>query len=387
MEITHEYAQAIVDRTMEILGMNINIMNSMGIIVGSGDKSRLNTYHQGAEKVIKSGKPLEISSEEMKGLEGSKPGVNYPIYLNDKIVGVVGITGEPKEVRPFGQLLKMSVETMLTQSFLAEELNMERNAKEFFVDDIISGKYENMDRLLARGKVLGYDMNLNRVTVILRLYDIKKENQYFYLQRRREQVLMAIRNCFSDPQNLISYKGSDDIVILYRVKSNQYIDIKKQISQEVEILNKEMKNLDFAYCIGIGGLYSGICSLRKSYKEAVKAIKINEAHRESRENHMVFSWELSLEMLIRNLPKDVVETYKKQVMTKISSKDFLKDKELTLTLQNFFDNNLNISCAAKDLGISRNTMNNRLKKIEYLTGLNPKSFNAAVKLKILMLMR
>ena len=111
----------------------------------------------------------------MQGLEGSKPGVNLPIYLNEKLVGVVGITGEPEEVRPFGQLLKMSVETMLTQAFLAEQLNMERNAKEFFVDDIISGKFESMDRLASRGKVLGYDMNLKRVSLVLRLYDFKED--------------------------------------------------------------------------------------------------------------------------------------------------------------------------------------------------------------------
>ncbi|MGI6424090.1 MAG: sugar diacid recognition domain-containing protein [Tepidanaerobacteraceae bacterium] len=39
MEITHEYAQNIVEKTMKIFRRNINIMNSLGIIVGSGDKT------------------------------------------------------------------------------------------------------------------------------------------------------------------------------------------------------------------------------------------------------------------------------------------------------------------------------------------------------------
>ena len=396
MDITHEYAQDIVDKTMKILGKNINIMNSKGIIVGSGDKKRISNYHQGAEKVIKSGKPLEISSDDVQGLEGSKPGVNLPIYLNEKLVGVVGITGEPEEVRPFGQLLKMSVETMLTQAFLAEQLNMERNAKEFFVDDIISGKFESMDRLLSRGKVLGYDMNLKRVSLVLRLYDFKEDclrkvdddDQYIHLQRRRELALRAIRNCFFDPQNLISYKGSDDIVILYKIDSSNYVDFKNEIIEDVKILEKEMKRLKLGFCIGIGSLYSGFDGLEKSYKEAVMAIKIREVtNGKHKRNCLVFAWELCLEMLIYSVPESIAETYKKQVITKNSYKNFISNRKLVSTLKIFFESNLNTSCAAKLLNITRNTINNRLEKIKELTGLDPKIFDDAVRLKILMLMK
>jgi len=53
MRITHKLAQNIVDKTMSILGKNINIMNENGVIIGSGDKSRLNQFHEGAAQVIK----------------------------------------------------------------------------------------------------------------------------------------------------------------------------------------------------------------------------------------------------------------------------------------------------------------------------------------------
>ncbi|MBA7514082.1 Carbohydrate diacid regulator [subsurface metagenome] len=60
MKITHQLAQDIVDKTMSILGKNINIMDEKGVIIGSGDKSRLNQFHEGAAQVIKEGKKLEI---------------------------------------------------------------------------------------------------------------------------------------------------------------------------------------------------------------------------------------------------------------------------------------------------------------------------------------
>ena len=50
MKITHKLAQNIVEKTMGILEKNINIMDEKGVIIGSGDKSRLNQYHEGAAR-------------------------------------------------------------------------------------------------------------------------------------------------------------------------------------------------------------------------------------------------------------------------------------------------------------------------------------------------
>ena len=100
MKITHKLAQDIVDKTMKILEKNINIMDENGVIIGSWDKSRLNQYHEGAAQVIKEGKKLEIYSKDINHLAGAKPGINLPIEHNNKIIGVVGITGEPNKVNP-----------------------------------------------------------------------------------------------------------------------------------------------------------------------------------------------------------------------------------------------------------------------------------------------
>ncbi|MCP9190988.1 hypothetical protein NME41_10965 [Streptococcus agalactiae] len=52
-----------------------------------------------------------------------KKGTNEPIILNDHILGVVGISGEPDEVRKFIKLVR-SIVLLLT-----EELNTQKNAK------------------------------------------------------------------------------------------------------------------------------------------------------------------------------------------------------------------------------------------------------------------
>jgi carbohydrate diacid regulator len=72
MKITHKLAQDIVNKTMSILGKNINIMDENGVIIGLGDKSRLNQYQEGAAQVIKEGKKLEIYSKRYKSFSGGK---------------------------------------------------------------------------------------------------------------------------------------------------------------------------------------------------------------------------------------------------------------------------------------------------------------------------
>lgn len=395
MEISHEYAQNIVDKTIRILNRNINIMNSLGIIVGSGDRRRINTYHQGAAKVIKTGKPLEITTEEATRLEGAKPGVNLPIYLNDRVAGVVGITGEPDEVRPFGELLKISVETMLTQTFLTEQLRMEQNAKEFFIDDIISGSYEKSPgMLLSRGKILGFDMSLKRIAIVIKIYEAKSMNfsakeedrRYLLLQKCRESLLNTVKNSFYNPQNMISYKGSDNFVIFYVINSENYLDIKQQLLQDIKIFDESLKNNDnFGYCIGIGCYYPGVSGLKKSYKEAVKAIRLREMYKVINEN-VVFACDLALEMMLIGMPKYLWRSYKHKIMAKCGIKNLLNQKKLISTLNAFFDNNLNSSSTAEFLDITRNTVNNRLNTIKSMTGLDPKKFNDAIKIKILLIL-
>ncbi len=56
---------------MSILGKNINIVNNNGVIIGSGDKSRINHFHEGAAKIIKEGKKLEIYSKDINRLVSS----------------------------------------------------------------------------------------------------------------------------------------------------------------------------------------------------------------------------------------------------------------------------------------------------------------------------
>jgi carbohydrate diacid regulator len=60
MKINKELAQEISNKVMQVIPYNVNIMDDIGRIIGSGDKNRIDNYHQGAKLAIEQGSIVSI---------------------------------------------------------------------------------------------------------------------------------------------------------------------------------------------------------------------------------------------------------------------------------------------------------------------------------------
>ena len=112
---------------------NINIMNDLGIIIASGDSNRIGTSHRAAERAIKEKKIIEVYYDTH--LE--KKGTNEPIIYEDKIIGVVGITGEPDEVRPFTKIVKTVSLLLIEELNIYKQKEEDRVAKKAFLKQLM----------------------------------------------------------------------------------------------------------------------------------------------------------------------------------------------------------------------------------------------------------
>jgi carbohydrate diacid regulator len=395
MKITHELAQQIVDRTINIIGKNINIMDENGYIIGTGDKSRLNQYHEGAAIVIKNKRKMFIYPENESHLVGVKPGVNLPIENNNKVIGVVGITGNPDEVAPFGEIIKITVEMMLQQQLLLKEIDLERQAKENFVNDLISGRIgDDNDLFIARGQIVGYDVTLPRVGLLINIYRFEemarqslkkysglKEGE-IYLQQLKNDVLRTISDYFIyQPQEIVAYIGGDRFVVLKTINIDEKPEVirEKLIKISQNIKEAILIQRKFQSSIGIGEYHPGIKGIVRSYQEANKALEIgNKMNGKMRIHHIA---NLGISRLFVEVSP---ETRKNFIYNVYKDKINQSGKELKPifleTLQAFFDNNLNITNTAKAIFVHRNTLLYRLEKIKQFTGLDPRKFNEATQL-------
>ncbi len=110
-------AQNIIEQTAHIVAPNtVNLMDENGIIIASSDEKRIGTFHSGAYKAIIEKNEVNIYPNEIKKFEGAKQGVNIPIIKKNKVVAVIGIFGNPNEIKKTAYLLSISTSLFLDQN-------------------------------------------------------------------------------------------------------------------------------------------------------------------------------------------------------------------------------------------------------------------------------
>lgn len=126
----NQSAQEMVDAIANIMSnRTINIMDKNAVIIASSDPNRIGTFHQGAAEVLASGNPVYIQKDELSRYEGAREGINLPIILDGKLFGVVGIYGNPEEVKDAANLLCIYVRQYFAQMALNRKEHMENELR------------------------------------------------------------------------------------------------------------------------------------------------------------------------------------------------------------------------------------------------------------------
>ena len=135
--------------------------------------------------------------------------------------------------------------------------------------------------------------------------------------------------------------------------------------------------------IGIGTVVENIKDLARSYKEAQVALEVGKVF--DTEKNIISYENLGIGRLIYQLPTTLCEMFLQEVF-KNGSLDNL-DRETLLTIQSFFENNLNVSETSRKLFVHRNTLVYRLEKIRKITGLDLREFDHAITFKVALMVK
>ncbi len=388
MKLSAELAQSIAKSSMEIIGKNINILDENGVILASGTHSRVNTFHEAAVDVIKTGKIIEIDKSQSSQLDGVMPGISLPITFNGKIFGVVGITGDPEEVRVYGKLLKSTVELMLRDSFLKQQLQVEAGARDRFIHDLLKGRFEeDMDLFSLRAQTLGYDIEVPRVVIVIDIIEINgvllqewlrcKAGGELKLESLTSDIQRKLRRT-QEKHNMVTRVGRDRFAILQFVPQDiKEKDLRKSLEKKTQELSNHLaKVFGVTVSIGIGSVAEKMEEFSRSYREACLILKVT---RKIVGTPSIYYWDdVGFNIVLEYLPANVVELIQK---TTIALDDDLKE-----TVKIFFDCNLSVNKAAKSLFVHRNTMTYRLDRVKKLTGLDPRKFYDAMHLYLAVML-
>lgn len=142
-------AQRIVDQLAPRLELNVNVMDTAGIIIASADPARIGAFHAGAREAAATGAPAVIHRVPAHG--GERPGVNLALVREDRIVGVVGVTGDPATVAPVAQVLVTTIGLLLDRETELGSAARREAADRDLLARLVNGPVPAADALPGRG--------------------------------------------------------------------------------------------------------------------------------------------------------------------------------------------------------------------------------------------
>ncbi|MDZ5470514.1 sugar diacid recognition domain-containing protein [Bacillus sp. 31A1R] len=355
--LIRELAEKIVNEVRKLLGEDIIVVDTNGIIIASTDPHRINTFHEGALKSIVQKDKLIITEEDEHILKGVKAGINLPVFFNKEVIGVIGITGNPEKVSPYGEVIRKMTELLVSESYFTEQFDWQSRAYEALLFEWIQIKEWN-PTFIHKATLLNVDLNVNRRVAIAEF------TQDSFLPHRDIWLSVFSWNEKSK-EDLIVRLGNNRIIYLLSDQESLRFT-KEKLSRFQKMLNEHLQvNVN----IGVGSV-TPPTHLNQTYQQAERALNSSKI-----ENEIVYDEELTLEMIIEEIK---METKLDFIERTIGT--FVEDHELIETLKTFFEEDLSLKNTAESLHIHINTLHYRLKKIMDLSNLNPRKTEDLFKL-------
>ncbi len=244
----------------------------------------------------------------------------------------------------------------------------EKYDKTIFMQNII---FDNMLAFDLHQKALELHVDVDTARVVFYIKVLKKGEIGIY---------EVIRNMFPDKEkDFVINIDSSNIVLIKELKEKQdasYIDaLAKQIVDNVH--SETMMSV----LLGVSTVAENINLLNSAYKEAQIALEVGKVFDE--EKYILHYDNLGIGRLIYQLPIKLCELFLHEVFKKGDIS--LLDSETILTINKFFENDLNVSETSRQLFVHRNTLVYRLEKIYKLTGLDLRKFDQAIVFKVAMM--
>ncbi|MBH3300631.1 helix-turn-helix domain-containing protein [Serratia marcescens] len=363
-------ARQIVQRAMGIISHSVNVMDSNGVIIASGNPQRLFQRHEGAVLALAENRVVEIDRATAEHLKGVRPGINLPFSFRNQRVGVIGISGEPAEVRAYAELVKMAAEMMVEQAALLDQHQWEKRYREELANQLLQPQ-PNTASLEAMAAYLGLDLRQARIVWIVEL----QEAQPHLLRELLAELEATQRDA------LIAITGFNEMTLLRPACMAQGEWSLKLERQQAQRLQNQLKHR-FRVRLIVGGFYD---DPQSAYRSSLTARATQAMAQRLKLRHAtLFYHDYPLPSLLCELGEDWRAQELGRPWRTLGEQD--EKGVLRSTLRHYFSQNCDQTQTAAQLHIHVNTLRYRLQRIEAITGMKINQLTDALRLYIGMLM-
>ena len=343
--------QSIVHQMKDAIDRIIGVVDENGVVLASSELSRIGEVIPGIKEEL-----LYTNDRFYLG------GYTYcPINNHSKTEYIVFVEGEDSVSENLSTMMCVSLSNI-------KALYDEKYDKSSFVKNIILDNILPTD-IYAKSKELHLNTDAPRIVYLIK-----------FSQKADIVPIDVIQNLFPDKnKDYVLTVGETDVVLVRELKSAiEAKEAEKVAKSIVDTVNSEFY---IKVTVGIGTVVDSIRDLAKSYKESQIALEVGKVF--DNEKSIINYQSLGIGRLIYQLPTTLCEMFLQEVF-KRGALDSL-DRETLITIQAFFENNLNVSETSRKLFVHRNTLVYRLEKIRKLTGLDLREFDHAITFKVALM--
>ncbi len=346
--------QGVIHQMKDALDRVIGVIDENGVIVACSELVKIGEFRTKIKDEMAYSSDILVSG-----------GVTYrPLTCNGtKTEYIVFVEGEDKMADKTSKLLSISLGNI-------KNLYDEKYDKGSFIKNIILDNILPSD-IYIKSKELHFNTEEVRVVFLIK-----------FLGKPEMLPFEMLQNMFPDKtRDYVVSVGEQDVVLVKEVKPNIEVkEIEKIATNIADTLSTEFYS---KVSIGISTTVDNLKDLARAYKEAQIAIEVGKVF-ETEKNILSYD-NLGIGRLIYQLPTTLCEMFISEVFKRGTLESL--DRETLMTIQCFFENNLNVSETSRKLFVHRNTLVYRLEKIKKITGLDLREFEHAITFKVALMVK
>ena len=301
-----------------------------------------------------------------------------PILIRHEVVGYISLIGYEDDFDYLERIILGQVAPILALEFARERERSEvegRYLAEAFTD-VLHGHYQQPEEMLARARILGYDLTPPQVVVVFEISPLEPEHSpsgtFGQWSRRVRDELLRVWSTgwiLTDARRVIA--------LLPMVESHDGAesgqDNEKNVLSRLErvhgrlLQNKSSTSSSLLYSCGIGRVAKNLQGIPQTFREAQQALEIGR--RLFGEGKLHSFARLGIYRLLFYLDgHDELLSFYQETLGPLLQHDSRNDGTLIETLEGFFQCNGNLSETARMMHLHRNSLLYRLGRIEEILG-------------------
>jgi carbohydrate diacid regulator len=347
MTIKEDTARKIVETVSEVCNHNINFIEPDGNILVSTDASRENTFHEIGKKAADSKETIEVYKHDC--YFGTHEGVNIPIIYEGDVIAVIGITGDPNEVRSFAVAAEKITQLLINEHYLERVGSLEKTRMNYILEAFANGR--EVDRSYYERFIKKYQIDNSGSYYVVLIQSLIAEH-------KKETIPLENRiHEFFDSVKVSIYTFTYPDTYMAVIPCSWWKHIRKDF-ETFAVNNPESIRISV-------GTKCSFQDLKSSYTSALVA-----------QSSMLTGGQMAVidDMDLGIITGSLNEKTRALFVSKIIGQLSVNDLEL---LKTYFDTEMSLKDTCAILYRHKNTVQYQLNRIFSLTGYNPRSFKDA----------